>query len=135
MVRDQTSTGPGIVEWSLPTAEIGEMRSSVQISADTLDPEEAGAAWCPLCERATATRAVRAADGRRFDYCDGCGLLWHVDRLLGRVVGHRVVVPRSPAPASGPAVAAEVRLRPARSDRDTDEPTRPAGDAAHPLAS
>ena len=133
MVRNQTSTGPGIVEWSLPTAEIGEVRSSVQLSAAALDPEEARAAWCPVCERATAMCAVRTADGRRFDYCDGCGLLWHVDRLIGRVVGHRVVVPRAPAPASGPAVADEVRLGTARSDRDTDE--YPAGDAAHPLAS
>ena len=33
------------------------------------------------------------ADGERYDRCLGCGLLWHVDRELGMLLGARLIAP------------------------------------------
>ena len=99
MVRNQTDLGPGIVEWSLPEADIGEVRVCVPLLEDELDQDDARRTWCPVCSTSTTMRAARASDGRRFDLCDGCGLLWHVDRRLGRAVAHRVAVPHEPVQA------------------------------------
>jgi hypothetical protein len=40
--------------------------------------------------------ATIASDGRRFDFCRGCRLLWRVDRRLRRAVAHQVTVARVP---------------------------------------
>jgi hypothetical protein len=132
MVRNQANPGPSIVEWSLPEADIGEVRVSVPLREDELDPDDARRTWCPVCATSTAMRAARACDGRRFDLCDGCGLFWHVDRRLGRAVAYRVAVPHKPAHER--AKATDVRLGPAQSREGTHDPARSAGEA-HPLAS
>ena len=116
MVRNQTDLGPGIVEWSLPEADIGEVRVCVPLREDDLDPDDSRRAWCPVCATSTAMRAARTRDGRRFDLCDDCGLLWHVDRRHER------------------AEATDVRLGTAQSREGTHDPARSAGEA-HPLAS
>jgi hypothetical protein len=134
MVRNQANPGPGIVEWSLPEADIGEVRVSVPLREDELDPDDARRTWCPVCATSTTMRAARACDGRRFDLCDGCGLLWHVDRRLGRAVGHRVAVPHEPVHER--AEATDVRLGTAQSREGTHDPARSDGAGeAHPLAS
>ncbi len=47
-------------------------------------------------------RAAVTDDERRFDLCDGCGLLWHVERTLGRAVAHRVAVRTAPGRPASP---------------------------------
>ena len=130
MVRNQTDSGSGIVEWSLPEADIGEVRVSVPLREDELDPDDARRTWCPVCAASTPMRAARTRDGRRFDLCDGCGLLWHVDRRLGRAVAHRVGAPTGPEPPE----ATDVRVGTVQSGEGTDDPARSDGEA-HPLAS
>lgn len=92
MVRDQMRSGPGVVGWSLPDDEVGDVRARLPFAGD--DPDDARTPWCPVCSARTTMRAVVTPTGRRFDLCDGCGLLLHVDRAHGRVVAHRVVAPR-----------------------------------------
>jgi hypothetical protein len=85
-------------------------------------------------------RAAVTPDGRRFDLCNGCGLLWHVDRRLGRAEAHRVAVHRRPPPETPAGRAADGRLvtaAPAAARQDehdapavTDEPA-----PSHPMAS
>jgi hypothetical protein len=132
MVRNQTDLGPGIVEWSLPEADIGEVLVCVPLREDDLDPDDSRRAWCPVCATSTAMRAARTRDGRRFDLCDDCGLLWHVDRRLGRAVAHRVAVPHQPAHERPEAT--DVGLRTVQSREGTDDPARRDREA-HPLAS
>jgi hypothetical protein len=79
-VRKQVISGPGIVEWALPLADIGTVRVRVRVGEADLDPDDARRTWCPACASATTMRAAMTPDGRRFDVCDDCGLLWHVDR-------------------------------------------------------
>jgi hypothetical protein len=100
VVKQQVRSGPGIVEWGLPLDDIGPVQTVVPVDADDLDPDDARVTWCPVCHAATTMRAAMTPDGRRFDLCDGCGLLWRVDRRLGRAVAHRVAAPR---PTAGPA--------------------------------
>jgi len=132
MVRNQTDSGPDIVEWSLPEADIGEVLLCVPLREDDLDPEDSRRAWCPVCATSTPMRAARTRDGRLFDLCDGCGLLWHVDRRLGRAVAHRVAVAHEPAPE--PPEATDGGLGAVQSRDGTDDSARPDGEA-HPLAS
>jgi hypothetical protein len=132
MVRNQTDPGPGIVEWSLPEDEIGEVRACLPFREADLDPDDARATWCPVCATLATMRAARTRDGRRFDLCDGCGLLWHVDRQLGRAVAHRVAVAHEPAHER--VEATDLRLGTAQSREGTHDPARSAG-KAHPLAS
>lgn len=135
MVRNQMSSGPGIVEWALPEDDIGDIRASVRLHEGELDPDDAREAWCPVCAMATTMRAAITADGRRFDLCDGCGLLWHVDRRLGRAVAHRVAVP--PPAAHEPAETADVRrvTSPQDDGEGTADPARSDLETRHPLAS
>ena len=79
-MRKQLISGPGIVEWALPLGDIGTVRVRVRLGEADLDPDDASRTWCPACAAATTMRAAMTPDGRRFDVCDGCGLLWHVDR-------------------------------------------------------
>ncbi len=79
-MRKQTISGPGIVEWALPLGDIGTVWVRVRLGEADLDPDDARRTWCPACAAATTMRAAMTPDGRRFDVCDGCGLLWHVDR-------------------------------------------------------
>ena len=94
-MRDQTRAGPGVVEWSLPAGEVGEVTASVPLPA-RLDPDETPRTWCPVCDDTEAMQAVVTTGGRRFDRCAGCGSLLEVDRRLGRVLVHRLVVPPRP---------------------------------------
>jgi hypothetical protein len=105
MVRGQTRSGPGVVEWSLPDEEVGDVRVRLAFEEDDLDPDEARTTWCPVCDQRTAMRAVVTSSGCRYDLCDGCGLLLHVDRAHGYVTAHRVIVPRQPADAGAAAAA------------------------------
>lgn len=89
-MRRQTSSGPGVVEWSLPDDEVGEVWLSVDLREEGLDPDEVATTWCPVCEATTRMRPVVTSGGRRVDLCDECGLLLEVDRHLGRVLAHRV---------------------------------------------
>lgn len=98
MVREQVKSGPGIVEWALPEDEIGDVRASVHLEEGDLDPDDVHLTWCPVCRTSTTMRGAVTPDGRRFDLCAGCGLLWHVDRQLGRAVAHRVAFPPPPPP-------------------------------------
>jgi hypothetical protein len=132
MVRNQTNPGPGIVEWSLPETDIGEVWAVVPLREGELDPDDARTTWCPVCAGSTTMRAARACDGRRFDFCDGCGLLWHVDRRLGRAVAHRVAVYHGTAHKR--ADATDVRPGTAQSREGTHDPVRSAREA-HPVAS
>ena len=90
MVREQVRSGPGIVEWGLPESDIGEQYVRVPVGERDLDPDDARTTWCPVCKSRTRMRAAMTPGGRRFDLCDGCGLLWHVDRRLGLAVANRV---------------------------------------------
>ena len=106
-MRRQLISGPGIVEWALPVADIGILWTTVQLGDDDLDPDTARRTWCPVCATATTMRAAVTDDERRFDLCDGCGLLWHVERTLGRAIAHRVAVRTAPAdPRPGTRTAA-----------------------------
>ena len=58
------------------------------------DPAGARRAWCPECGTRRPMRFTVTPDGMRYDHCPGCGLLWHVDRESGVVVGTRLVSPR-----------------------------------------
>ena len=143
MVRKQVVSGPGIVEWALPLGDIGRVRATVCFGDDELDPDDAHETWCPVCGAAETMRAAMTPDGRRFDLCDGCGLLWHVDRRLGRAVAYRVSVPRPPAHDPGPEQVEEVDesdVRLGSSPRPdghegADDPARTDAEATHPLAS
>ena len=92
MVRNQTRSGPGVVEWSIPAADIGEVRASLPLRAHQLEPDATRVTWCPMCE--TTMQATVASDGRRLDFCHGCRLLWRVDRRLRRAVAHQVTAAR-----------------------------------------
>lgn len=85
MVRSQQRGGCTIVDWSLPEGEVGGVIVTVDVREQDLDPDDTRMTWCPVCHGASAMRSAETPDGRRFDLCDGCGLLWHVDRNLGRV--------------------------------------------------
>jgi hypothetical protein len=47
-----------------------------------------------MCEATTTMQATVASDGRRLDFCQGCRLLWRVDRRLRRAVAHQVTAAR-----------------------------------------
>ena len=94
MVRNQTRSGPGVVEWSIPAAEIGEVRASLPLREHQLEPDDTRVTWCPMCEATTTMQATVASDGRRLDFCQGCRLLWRVDRRLRRAVAHQVTAAR-----------------------------------------
>jgi Zn-finger nucleic acid-binding protein len=111
MVRNQMQSGPGVVEWSIPEDDIGDVRASVPLREHQLGPDDARVTWCPVCEAATAMRAAVASDGRRFDFCPGCGLLWRVDRRLRCAVAHRVMRSRAIAPAPSRSVPRSSRTR------------------------
>jgi hypothetical protein len=96
MVRNQTRSGPGVVEWSIPADDVGDVRASVPLREHQLEPDDARLTWCPACAATTAMPATIASDGRRFDFCRGCRLLWRVDRRLRRAVAHQVTVARVP---------------------------------------
>jgi len=141
MVRNQDRRGPGIVEWSLPDDEVGQVQSVVEVRDADLDDDDAHATWCPTCGETTPMRDAVTPDGRRFDLCDGCGLLWHVDRRLGRAEAHRVAVHRPPSPAEAPVEQpADVRVVASAPQDGPDAPAATADPApqpapSHPMAS
>src|SRR5690606_15227597 len=76
MVRSQQRGGCTIVDWSLPEGEVGGVIVTVDVREQDLDPDDTRMTWCPVCHGASAMRSAETPDGRRFDLCDGCGLLW-----------------------------------------------------------
>lgn len=133
MVRDQLIGGPGIVEWSLPEDEIGPVQVIVPLHDDELEPDGTNAPWCPVCGTRTRMRAAVTPRGRRFDFCADCGLLWHVDRRLGRAEGHRVAAPGPASPAR--TATADVRRGAMPSEGSAAAPGHPDGRRSEPLAS
>ena len=89
MVLEQVTSGPGVVEWGLPEMEVGEVCVSVGVDELVLDTDDARLTWCPVCTTRTRMRAVMTPGRRRFDVCDGCALLWHIDRHTGLAVANR----------------------------------------------
>lgn len=89
MVLEQMRSGPESVGWALPETEVGGVIVTVEVAELDLDPDDARVTWCPVCRTRTTMRAAITPAGRRFDACDGCGLLWHVDRSTGRAEASR----------------------------------------------
>jgi hypothetical protein len=82
-------------DWTLPTDEVDITPAAVVPLLEALvDPAGARPAWCPECGARHPMQFTVTPDGTRYDHCTGCGLLWHVDRETGVVVGTRLVSPQ-----------------------------------------
>lgn len=92
MIRAQTAHAPSRADWALPDDEVGADAVVVPLRDAVLDPEGARRAHCPVCGDEQPMQVVVTSGGVRYDYCVGCGLLWHVDRDLDVVVGSRLVM-------------------------------------------
>ena len=82
------------VEWALPDDEIGPADVVLRFCEADVQPGDSYCAHCQVCDNHQRMQSAVTADGERYDRCVGCGLLWHVDRHLGRVVGARLMIPR-----------------------------------------
>lgn len=75
------------VEWALPDDEIGPADVVLRLCDTDVQRGDPSCARCPVCDNHQRMQSAVTADGERYNRCLGCGLLWRVDRDLGRVVG------------------------------------------------
>lgn len=88
MVRIQSGAGCH-ADWALPDDAIGVTAAVVPLDEAALEPDDERRPRCPVCRHPEPMLAAITAVGDRYDLCLGCGLLWHVDRRRGVVVGVR----------------------------------------------
>lgn len=88
MVRTQRGDGRH-ADWALPDDAIGLTAAVVPLDETELEPDDERRPRCPVCQNPEPMLAAITSSGDRYDLCLGCGLLWHVDRKRGVVVGIR----------------------------------------------
>jgi hypothetical protein len=94
MIRAQRSRGPDSADWSLPGDEVGPADVVLDLQEVTIDPDVARRGHCPVCGDVERMQLAVTPNGEHYDRCVGCGLLWHVDRDSGLVLGNRFTASR-----------------------------------------
>jgi hypothetical protein len=89
VIRAQRSKGPETVDWALPADEVGRADAVLELRDVVIDPDHERRAHCPVCGDVEQMQLAVTPDGEHYDRCVGCGLLWHVDRDAGLVLGNR----------------------------------------------
>lgn len=82
------------VDWALPDTEVGPVDVVRRVGDTDVQSGDSYCAHCPVCHNHQRMQSAVTTSGERYDRCLGCGLLWHVDRELGLVVGARLTTPR-----------------------------------------
>jgi hypothetical protein len=95
VIRAQRSQGPDAADWALPGDEVGPVDVVLELRDAVIDPDLYRRGHCPVCGDVERMQLAVTPDGEHYDRCGGCGLLWHVDREAGLVLGIRLT--RSPA--------------------------------------
>jgi hypothetical protein len=94
VIRAQRSQGPDAADWSLTADELGPADVVLELRDAVIDSDLYRRGHCPACGDVKQMQLAVTRDGEHYDRCVGCGLLWHVDREAGRVLGIRLT--RSP---------------------------------------
>jgi formate dehydrogenase maturation protein FdhE len=76
-------------DWALPDDAVGVTAAVVSLDEAELESDDERRPRCPVCGIPAPMLAAATSRGERYDLCPGCGLLWHVDRKRGVVVGIR----------------------------------------------
>jgi hypothetical protein len=93
VIRAHASDTEPAADWALPDDEVGTPVVVIPLDDAIIDPDDARRPHCPVCGDDEPMQFTVTPHGRRYDRCTGCGLLWHVDRESGAVVGARQVLP------------------------------------------
>jgi hypothetical protein len=95
VIRAQQSEGPDTVDWSLPASEVGPADAVLELRDVVIDPDGERRGHCPVCGEVEQMQLAVTPEGEHYDRCMGCGLLWHVDRDAGLVLGNRFALSRT----------------------------------------
>jgi hypothetical protein len=95
VIRAQRSKDPETADWALPADEVGPVDAVLELRDVVIDPDQRRRAHCPVCGDVEPMQLAVTRSGDHYDRCLGCGLLWHVDRDAGLVIGNRFTSSRT----------------------------------------